>query len=197
MLGQEKAVRRPTLVALLLSVVILGTTLSLQSLTSDAATLQLITVSSGLVVEKVAYGCQQTQEQALYDLSRSYQASLTTSHRLQAHFPQTNEDEPEDFAQENASQVLPSRGRRHSRPRLRVGRMLNLVSAAEQTPALALGSKSKYDFTNSVGDDESVAHTSWSAEAAAGVVAIAHIVYRRAIDCVDRCFKQGRAGSAQ
>jgi hypothetical protein len=73
--------------------------------------------------------------------------------------------------------------------------MLNLVSAAEQTPALALGSKSKYDFANSVGDDESVAHTSWCAEVAAGVVAIAHVVCRRAINCVDRCFKQRRAGS--
>jgi hypothetical protein len=41
--------------------------------------------------------------------------------------------------------------------------MVNLVSAAEQTPALALGSKSKYDFANSVRNDESVAHTSWSA----------------------------------
>jgi hypothetical protein len=41
--------------------------------------------------------------------------------------------------------------------------MLNLVYAAEQTPALALDSKSKCDLANSVRDDESVAHTSWSA----------------------------------
>lgn len=34
--------------------------------------------------------------------------------------------------------------------------MLNLVSAAEQTLALGLDSKSECDFANSVRDDESV-----------------------------------------
>jgi len=119
-----------------------------------------MTASSGFVVEKVAYERQQTQEQALYDLSRPYHASLTTSKRLHAHFPRTNEDQPRGFADDNKSQILPSGGRRRSRPRLRVGRMVNLVSAAEQTPALALDSKSKCDFANSIHDDESVAHTS-------------------------------------
>jgi hypothetical protein len=193
MLGQEKAVRRPALIALLLSVVKLGATLSLQSLTSDKITLRLITASSSFTVEKVTYGRQSTQKQALYDLSRSYHASLTTSRRLQAHFPGTNEDRPKDFAHDNASQVLPSRGRRHSRPRLRVGRMVNLVSAAEQTPALALGSKSKCDFANSVRDDESVAHTSWPAFVAASVAAIAHVVRRRVARYDDQCLSWRRA----
>ena len=56
--------------------------------------------------------------------------------------------------------------------------MLNLVSAAEQISALALGSKSKHDLVNSVRGDESVAHTSRFAFVTAGVVAIARAVCR-------------------
>lgn len=75
--------------------------------------------------------------------------------------------------------------------------MLNLVSAAEQISALALGSKSKHDLVNSVRGDESVAHTSRFAFVTAGVVVIARAVCRQAIGCIDWCFKQRRADSAQ
>ena len=98
----------------------------------------------------------------------------TTSQQLHAHFQGTNEDKPKDFDHENTCQLLPSRGRKCSRPWLRVGRMLNLVSATEQILALALDSKSACDFANSVRDDESVAHTPWSASVVAAVVTIAH-----------------------
>jgi len=73
--------------------------------------------------------------------------------------------------------------------------MLNLVSAAEQTPALALGSKSKYDFANSVRGDESVAHTSWSAFVAASAVRIAYVVCRQVVRCVDGRLSWRRADS--
>jgi hypothetical protein len=108
---------------------------------------------------------------------------------LDANFLRTDEDKPKEFAHDITSQLLPSGGRgarRDPRPWLRADCILDLVSAAEQTPALALGSKSKYDFFNSVRSDESVAHTSWSAFVAASAVRIAHVMCRQVVRCVDR-----------
>lgn len=75
--------------------------------------------------------------------------------------------------------------------------MLNLVYAAEQTPALALESKSECDLANSVRDDESVAHLSSSAIIAADTMRIAHVVFCQAVRCVDRRLSSRRADSVR